>query len=107
MDEEQLHDLRKRVKRQRYATEFFTPVLGRRAADRYLTQLSPLQDAMGVLNDLYTARDAIQPLTTSQPTASFAIGWLAARTAVARDAVTQALGAFAKTPEPGRARRKR
>jgi CHAD domain-containing protein len=101
LDEAAFHDLRKRIKRQRYATEFFLPIIGRRAANAYLSQLAPLQDTMGELNDLFSARDACRPLTDGQAAASFAMGWIAARLASTRDDVERAFGKFAKAPAPG------
>jgi triphosphatase len=101
LDEGALHDLRKRVKRQRYAAECFAPVLGRRWTDDYLAELAPLQDVLGDLNDLFSARKACRPLSQTQASASFAMGWIAARLATKHDEVELAFRKFLKTARRG------
>ena len=100
LDEPQLHALRKRIKRQRYAVEFFAPVLRRRKIERYLTALTAIQDRMGELNDLFVARTRYQSLVASDPAAWFALGWLAARIAEARALAKPELGRLAKVDPP-------
>jgi inorganic triphosphatase YgiF len=80
LDEIELHSLRKRIKRQRYAVEFFAPVLCGKAVQRYLDALAVIQDRMGELNDLFVARDQYRSLLPQEPGAWFALGWLSART---------------------------
>lgn len=92
LDETGLHDLRKRVKRMRYSVEFFAPVLRRRAASKYLRVLSDAQARMGALNDLLVAREHYQAMVAFEPAAWFALGWLAARMAQAREDARVALG---------------
>lgn len=104
LEEPAVHALRKRVKRQRYAVEFFAPLLRRRGSARYLARLALLQDRMGELNDLFVARTHYQALLPAQPAAWFALGWLAARLEAGRASVQQALQALAEV-EPPRARR--
>jgi CHAD domain-containing protein len=99
-DDEDLHALRKRIKRQRYAVEFFAPVLRRRQVERYLSVLAVIQDRMGALNDLFVARVRYQALVASDPAAWFALGWLAARIAEARALAKPELGQLAKVPPP-------
>lgn len=84
LDDAGLHALRKRIKRQRYAVEFFAPGLRRRQVERYLKVLAVIQDRMGELNDLLVARVQYQRLAGSDPAAWFALGWLAARIVQAR-----------------------
>lgn len=100
LDENSLHALRKRIKRQRYAVEFFAPVLRRRKIERYLKALAVIQDRMGELNDLFVARDRYQPLVASDPAAWFALGWLAARIAELRALAKPELGRLAKVDPP-------
>ena len=104
LDEVALHALRKRIKRQRYAVEFFAPLLRRRCASRYFVPLAALQDRMGELNDLFGAREAYQGRLEQQPEAWFALGWLAARIAQARVDVQQTLLQLTQV-DPPRARR--
>jgi hypothetical protein len=100
LDEASLHALRKRIKRQRYAVEFFAPVLRRRKVERYLKALATIQERMGELNDLFVARAQYQPLVVSDPAAWFALGWLAARIAEARALARPELGQLAKADPP-------
>ena len=100
LDETSLHSLRKRIKRQRYAVEFFTPVLRGRRVERYLKPLGTIQDRMGELNDLFVARTRYQPLIASDPGAWFALGWLAARIAEVRALAKPELKRLANTEPP-------
>ena len=100
LDEAGLHALRKRIKRQRYAVEFFAPVLRRRKVERYLSALTAIQDRMGELNDLFVARDRYQSLVASDPAAWFALGWLAARIAEVRALAKPELGRLARVDSP-------
>ena len=100
LEEEALHALRKRIKRQRYAVEFFAPVLRRRSVDQYLKPLAEVQERMGVLNDLFVARTRYQELLAADPAAWFALGWLAARIAELRTLARPELGRLAKASPP-------
>lgn len=56
----QLHDLRIRAKKLRYATEFFANLYPGRKARTYSRTLAGLQDVLGVLNDSVVARDLLR-----------------------------------------------
>ncbi|MFG6412762.1 CHAD domain-containing protein [Roseateles sp. DC23W] len=102
LDDEALHELRKRVKRQRYALELFAPL---QPADRlkpYRRGLAAAQQALGEINDLVVARTAYQALVAADPAAWFAVGWLTARLAEARRRAREALGRLAMHPAPVR-----
>jgi inorganic triphosphatase YgiF len=100
LDDTGLHALRKRIKRQRYAVEFFAPVLRRRTIERYLKPLGTVQDRMGELNDLFVARASYQALVATDPAAWFALGWLAARIADLRLLAKRELGRLAEVDPP-------
>lgn len=100
LDETALHELRKRIKRQRYAVEFFAPALRRRTVENYLEPLAIIQDRMGMLNDLFVARARFQEIVAHDPAAWFALGWLAARIAEVRAAAGPELRALARTSSP-------
>jgi len=100
LDDAGLHALRKRIKRQRYAIEFFAPLLRRRQVERYLGALAAIQDQMGELNDLFVARARYLTLGTSNPTTWFALGWLAARIAEVRALAKPNLAKLAKADPP-------
>ena len=99
LDDTRLHALRKRIKRQRYAVEFFAPVLRRRKVERYLEALTAIQERMGELNDLFVARARHQSLM-ADPATWFALGWLAARIAAVRSLSKPELGNLAKMDAP-------
>jgi inorganic triphosphatase YgiF len=80
-----LHELRKDVKRQRYALEFFAPLLPKKHTARHLKALAAAQRALGEVNDLLTARDGYEALVARDPAAWFAVGWVTARLAQARE----------------------
>lgn len=105
LDEVSLHALRKRIKRQRYAVEFFAPLLRRQQVRRYLEAVAAIQDRMGEFNDLVVARARYQALVASEPAAWFALGWLAARLAEVRALARSELGRLAKAAPPSAARR--
>jgi len=100
LDEAGLHALRKRIKRQRYAVEFFAAVLRRRKVERYLNALAAIQDRMGELNDLFVARAKYEALVVSDPAAWFAVGWLTARIAESRALAKPELGRLAGSDPP-------
>lgn len=100
LDEASVHSLRKRIKRQRYAVEFFTPMLRRRRVAQYLKSLTVVQDRMGELNDLFVARAQYQTLVETSPEAWFALGWITARIAEVRAQAESALGKLARTDTP-------
>lgn len=100
LDEAAIHDLRKRIKRQRYAVEFFAPVLRRRQVGRYLKALAGVQERMGELNDLFVARARYQSVLATDPAAWFALGWLAARIAAVRALAAPALGMLWRVDPP-------
>jgi inorganic triphosphatase YgiF len=100
LDEARLHALRKRVKRQRYAVEFFAAMLRPRAVERYLTALARVQECMGELNDLVVARASYQAMAQADPAAWFALGWISARLEAIRAAAERELGALADVEPP-------
>lgn len=101
LDAPAVHELRKRVKRQRYAMEFFAPLLPRKAAARHLQALAAAQQGLGDINDLGVAREHYRALLASEPAAWFAVGWLTARIAEVRERAREdlaRLGAVAALP---------
>jgi inorganic triphosphatase YgiF len=100
LDPTGLHVLRKRIKRQRYAVEFFAPLLTPRDTRRYLKPLAAIQERMGELNDLFVAQERYQALVPNEPTAWFALGWLVARVEVVRSLAKPELGKLAEEAPP-------
>jgi len=60
-----MHRLRILAKRQRYALELLSPMVGRSAPARTLKQLSRLQQTLGEANDFQVLREVIPSLTSS------------------------------------------
>ena len=80
LTEAERHELRKRVKRHRYALDLSASLL--RSDDRlqaYRRLLSQVQEHLGMVNDLALARQHYVQLAASQPPAWFAVGWASAR----------------------------
>jgi CHAD domain-containing protein len=62
LDEMKLHKLRIRIKKLRYAVEFFVALWQGGKAKHYLSALKHIQDALGKSHDLTAARDLIDNL---------------------------------------------
>jgi inorganic triphosphatase YgiF len=56
------HELRKRLKKLRYAVEFFASLYPKRAVKKYLRRLSDLQDVLGEMNDATVARALVRDI---------------------------------------------
>lgn len=85
----QLHELRIRGKKLRYATEFFATLYPGRKARSYGGALARLQDVLGVLNDSVVAHDLLERAAAAEGDAAAAwsgradgilTGWYAAHT---------------------------
>lgn len=74
----QLHKLRIRIKKLRYAMEFFAPLFPATANKIYLSKLARLQSLLGNINDLVTARSLIIETLKNHPP-GIVEGWLASR----------------------------
>ncbi|MBK1734919.1 hypothetical protein CKO15_06385 [Halorhodospira abdelmalekii] len=62
LNDQQLHELRIRGKKLRYAVEFFAPLFRRQATGRYLKEVKALQDCLGVYNDAAVGRQLVWEL---------------------------------------------
>lgn len=93
--DDELHRLRIRGKRARYAVELAAPVLGKRGA-RFLETAKAFQDVVGEHQDAVVAESRLRALlpTTASPEAAFALGRLVerqrARRARMRDVLPEA-----------------
>lgn len=64
LDGEDRHELRKRLKKLRYALHFFSSLHDEREVKPYLRHLSQMQDVFGGLNDVVTAHAILDGLAT-------------------------------------------
>lgn len=96
MDDLQRHDLRKRIKRLRYAVDFCGGLFERRRVKAYLRALAAAQERFGEFNDLAVAQALLQG--SEGPSAWLARGWLSGRRDSALRACQSALQALAEAP---------
>ncbi len=80
----ELHAVRIRCKRLRYAAELFVPLAPAKATRRFLRRLSAVQERLGELNDGAVAAGLLADLGSRGFAAGIVHGYLAARTAGAR-----------------------
>jgi inorganic triphosphatase YgiF len=78
---EQQHQVRKRLKRLRYVSEFAGPMFGKASVERYLHRLRPAQDALGEHNDDAVALEGfrLRAEAGNDGPVWFAVGWLTSR----------------------------
>jgi triphosphatase len=88
LEEIELHELRIRCKKLRYAADFFRSLFARKSVESYLDALAEVQEHLGSLNDAVVAKALLAKLGKSSkelPTAVLAraegivTGWIAAR----------------------------
>lgn len=99
LDTEQLHELRIRAKRLRYAVEFFRPLFGRKDGRRFHAALTQLQDCLGALNDAAVGerlmREVLQ-VPMQDPAAAAITGWFAGRQRLQLDHLGACWDAFTR-----------
>lgn len=88
MPEAELHELRIRCKKLRYAAEFFRGAFARKASTSYLAALAEVQEHLGALNDAVVAKSLLAELGKASDGLSpellaraegIVTGWIAAR----------------------------
>lgn len=90
------HDLRIRVKRQRYAVEFLASLFRGSGPRRHGKALAAAQEALGLANDGITALAHVRELGASPSVVDFCRGWFAAREAAGIAGARSALRKAAK-----------
>ena len=100
------HRLRIALKRLRYATEFFTPILPDKKVRRYVSAAAALQELLGEMNDLAVASELLarSPSTAHSPLAR---GWLAGRNELMQREIDAAIAAFVRKARPWKKAKKR
>ena len=99
LDPEARHQLRIAFKKLRYALEFFAGLFGAKRSARYLAGLADLQEVLGHLNDLATARQILDGVLGSSA-ARLPHAWLAGRSGALVDALPAAVGHFLAARAP-------
>jgi triphosphatase len=79
LGDDERHQLRKRIKRLRYAAELVGSLWPQRPVQKFLRRLQKAQTPLGQLNDAVVALELYRNLARQDPRAWFAAGWLAAR----------------------------
>jgi CHAD domain-containing protein len=79
LGDEERHQLRKRIKRLRYAAELVGSLWPQKTVQKFLRRLQKAQAPLGQLNDAVVALDLYRAVAQKDPRAWFAVGWLAAR----------------------------
>ena len=101
LDTEQQHRLRRQIKRLRYAVEATQSLWPGKACQRHLERLKPLQDPLGLCNDLHVALSTLSAGPAADDAQQgFRGGWLSARH---QQALCLAAQALRQWPSPLRA----
>jgi inorganic triphosphatase YgiF len=98
-DDQARHRLRIAAKKLRYAAEFFAALFDADAVFHYTRTLSNVQDLLGRMNDIVTARGLLGGLDPDGPSRLLAEAWLAAK---ADDALRAMPQAFARVDAAGK-----
>ncbi len=96
---ERLHDLRKSLKKLRYATEFAGSLYGRKAVKRYRSRCQALQEQLGTINDARVTPQLVERLLDERslelaPAIAALTAWSARRERKARRHLHGALRGF-------------
>jgi len=67
LDDKQLHRLRIRIKRMRYAVEFLAPLYTKKHVGKFISAIGEIQDALGALNDDIVSRQIASDLGVGEP----------------------------------------
>jgi len=106
LEDVELHELRIRGKKLRYAAEFFRSLFQRKAVKPYLAALGDIQSHLGALNDSVVAKDLLAELARTPHGLSPALlaradgivtGWIAARVRSDLDELPSVWARFAET----------
>jgi inorganic triphosphatase YgiF len=96
LEEDRQHDVRKRLKRLRYLTEFVAPLFKGGKTAAFQKELKPVQDALGVYNDELMALKTYRRLARQEPKAWFGAGWLSGRSTANAQACRKVINKFSK-----------
>jgi triphosphatase len=99
LDAAELHAVRLRAKRARYAAEVFGPLYPGKAARRFIERLGTLQDRLGVMNDGATAAKLLAELGPRHAfAAGLVLGFIGAGAAKLRPKILRSWEKVRRTP---------
>lgn len=90
------HHIRKQAKKLRYAIDFVASLYDEKQIKRYIKHLQPVQDRLGIYNDMIVAEDFFKQQLAHNVHFWFAIGWTKAEQQHLLIDAEQALKAFAQ-----------
>jgi CHAD domain-containing protein len=76
LNAEQRHELRKQLKKLRYAVEYFASLYPSKRVDPFLKRLKKLQAVFGDLNDAAAVKTLLAETPGDGPAAQRAVGWM-------------------------------
>lgn len=85
LEDEKIHELRKRLKFLRYSLEFFKDWFDKNKFKPFFKLLTRTLEELGQFNDICVAIHRIEPMTESNPQFFFALGWLKAERVRSRE----------------------
>ncbi len=100
MDGTQRHQLRKRLKRLRYASEFIAALFPQDGRESFARRLAKALQELGDHHDLLVAIERYREAAQTRPDALFAMGWLTARLQTSEQRCERALKKFSRVAAP-------
>ncbi|NUF52055.1 CYTH and CHAD domain-containing protein [Acinetobacter seifertii] len=73
------HKIRKKAKQLRYCIEFISSLYPSKNVQQFLKKLQPVQNTLGLYNDLFIAEDLFNKAIEHDPHFWFALGWIKAK----------------------------
>lgn len=90
------HKIRKKAKQLRYCIEFISSLYPSKNVQQFLKKLQPVQNTLGLYNDLFIAEDLFNKAIEHDPHFWFALGWIKAKQPYLQNQSAEALQKFNK-----------
>lgn len=90
------HKIRKKAKQLRYSIEFISSLYPSKNVQQFLKKLQPVQNTLGLYNDLFIAEDLFNKAIEHDPHFWFALGWIKAKQPYLQNQSAEALQKFNK-----------
>ncbi|TEU29052.1 CYTH and CHAD domain-containing protein [Acinetobacter seifertii] len=88
------HKIRKKAKQLRYCIEFISSLYPSKNVQQFLKKLQPVQNTLGLYNDLFIAEDLFNKAIEHDPHFWFALGWIKAKQPYLQNQSAEALQKF-------------